>query len=170
MPTITSKLCVVGDFAVGKTSTVERFVNQQFSDKYLTTIGIKVDTKTLFKGEITHKLVIWDIAGTDKFGEIEFSYLRGAAGYLLIVDGTRLETVSSALTLRQQISERFGDIPHVLLINKSDLKHEWELTPEKTHELEKHFPYVFSTSAKTGDEVDTAIDTLVSAISESASR
>ena len=170
MPTITSKLCVVGDFAVGKTSTVERFVNQQFSDKYLTTIGIKVDTKTLVKGEITHKLVIWDIAGTDKFGEIEFSYLRGAAGYLLIVDGTRLETVSSALTLRQQISERFGDIPHVLLINKSDLKPEWELTPAKTHELEQHFPYVFNTSAKTGDEVDTAIDTLVSAISESASR
>ena len=47
MTTITSKVCIVGDFAVGKTSVVERFVTNQFSDKYLTTVGVKIDTKEI---------------------------------------------------------------------------------------------------------------------------
>ncbi|MDH3434076.1 MAG: GTP-binding protein, partial [Gammaproteobacteria bacterium] len=66
MTLFTSKVCIVGDFAVGKTSIAERFVNNHFSESYLTTIGVKIDTKLIEVPDlgVSHKLVIWDIAGS----------------------------------------------------------------------------------------------------------
>ena len=83
MTALTKKVCIIGDFAVGKTSTVARCVHNVFSDKYLTTVGVKIDTKevVLEDSEKTVKMIIWDIAGTDRFSAVEFSYLRGSSGY-----------------------------------------------------------------------------------------
>ena len=164
MTTITSKICVIGEFAVGKTSTVERFVNKQFSDKYLTTIGVKVDTKTLATNNIDMKVVIWDIAGTEKFGDIEFSYMRGSAAYILVADGTRKNTLSVAQNLHAQVENRLGKLPFVLLVNKSDLKHEWEVTDADLASLRSQYTNVFTTSAKTGDDVEQALEALASLI------
>lgn len=157
MNTITSKICVIGDFAVGKTSTVERFVNSAFSDKYLTTVGVKVDTKSVVSNEIDHKLIIWDIAGTDRFGEIEFSYLRGSAGYILVADGTRFNTIAAAQDLRAQVEARYGELPYVFLINKSDLSQEWEVTDQSMESLRSSCKNVYTTSAKTGEDVENAL-------------
>lgn len=158
MTQLSSKICILGDFAVGKTSTVERFVNNQFSEKYLTTIGVKVDTREIPIGEEgSLKLIIWDIAGTDRFGPIELSYLRGAAGYILVADGTRAETVDAALDLKAQAEERYGELPYVFLLNKSDLQHSWEITDQQSDELNQALSNVFVTSAKSGDGVDKAI-------------
>ena len=164
MTTLASKICIVGDFGVGKTSTVERFVNSQFSDKYLTTVGVKVDTKQLALDGYDHKLIIWDIAGTGKFGELEFSYLKGAAGYLLVADGTRPNTVKSGQGLNKQIVERYGELPHVVLVNKSDLKIEWEVNKDELDLLRRDHGEVFVTSAKTGDAVERAFSVLSSQI------
>ena len=83
------KICMLGGFGVGKTSLVSRFVSSMFSDKYLTTVGVKVDKKTvpIDSGEMT--LMLWDIYGQDEFQTVRDSYLRGASGYLLVADGTR---------------------------------------------------------------------------------
>ncbi len=109
MQRIAKKVCIIGDFAVGKTSTVARFVNNIFSEKYLTTVGVKIDTKdmTLADGRKL-RMVIWDIAGSQRFSAVEFSYLRGAQAYLLVADGTRRETMDSALALREAVEARFG--------------------------------------------------------------
>ena len=164
MTTLASKICIVGDFGVGKTSTVERFVNSQFSDKYLTTVGVKVDTKEIVHSDFDHKLIIWDIAGANNFGELEFSYLKGAAGYLLVADGTRPNTVKSALGLNEQIVERYGDLPKAVLVNKSDLKVEWEVGKDDLDLLRREHGEVFVTSAKTGDAVERAFSVLASQI------
>lgn len=166
MSTITSKICIIGDFAVGKTSTVERFVNRQFSEKYQTTIGVKVDTKEILVDGVDLKLIIWDIAGTDKFGEIEFSYLRGASGYIMVADGTRSNTLASAQDLRAQVEGRYGDLPYVLLINKSDLSHSWDVTDDNINFLRNTCANVFVTSAKTGKDVDQALSRLAALIIE----
>lgn len=161
MTQLTSKVCILGDFAVGKTSTVERFVNNHFSDKYLTTIGVKVDTKELdLENTLTLKLVLWDVAGTDRFGELEFNYLRGASGHLLVADGTRAETVASARRLKEQAVERYGDMPFVVLVNKADLVDAWEVEDAELAALKGEMDHVFVTSAKTGENVVEAIEQL----------
>lgn len=96
---IQKKICLLGGHAVGKTSLVARYVKSIFSDKYHTTIGVKIDRKTLLLGERDVTLMIWDLAGEDEFREIEISYLRGASGYLIVVDGTRRSTLDTALSI-----------------------------------------------------------------------
>lgn len=162
MTRVTSKVCVVGDFAVGKTSVVERFINNQFSDKYLTTVGVKVDTKEIEHDDlcVSHKLVIWDVAGSDRFGHTEFAYLRGASGYIFVADGTRSLTLKSVHDLREQITEKYGAAPCVLLVNKKDLARQWEVSEKQLLELVKSYCNVYTTSAKTGDEVETALRSL----------
>ena len=86
---IQKKICLLGGFGVGKTSLVSRFVHSIFSDKYLTTVGVKIDKKRVDLGSQQVDLVIWDIYGEDDFQKVRMSYLRGASGYLLVADGTR---------------------------------------------------------------------------------
>lgn len=168
MTTLTTKVCIVGDFAVGKTSVVERFVNNHFSDKYLTTVGVKIDTREIDLPQhgVTQKLVIWDVAGSDRFGSAEFSYLRGASGDIFVIDGTRMMTRESALRLRDQIIERHGPRPSVVLVNKTDLSSAWEFSDAQVDALRDIFDAVFLTSAKTGDDVETALSRLAGLIVE----
>ena len=85
---IKKKVCVVGDFAVGKTSLTQKFVNNVFSEKYLTTVGVKIDTMEIDQT----KLVIWDLAGRDSLSPINLSYLAGASGVIYVADGRNPNT------------------------------------------------------------------------------
>jgi small GTP-binding protein len=124
------KVCMVGDFGVGKTSLVARYVHQTFSEAYLTTVGVKIDTHQVRLASGTDlKLVIWDIAGTDALRTVEQNYLQGAAGLLLVADGTRAATLETALALEGQVDSVIGSRPRVLLVNKLDLAPQWELDP-----------------------------------------
>ena len=157
---------MVGDFAVGKTSVIERFVNNQFSDKYLTTVGVKIDTKevSLAERSIAVKLIIWDVAGAEEFGAKEFAYLRGASGFLFVADGTREHTLTSAQNLRKQIGEKYGVLPAVLLLNKRDRSGMWRVGDEKIESLKSDFDEVYRTSAKTGDDVEVALTAIANLI------
>ena len=168
MTVLTVKVCIIGDFAVGKTSSIERFVNQQFSEKYLTTVGVKIDTKEVALPTLNKKikLVLWDVAGTERFGALELSYLRGSAGCLLVADGTRGHTAQVALRLKKQVEERYGDMPFVLLMNKADLRDSWQVDEHALKELGKVCADLFLTSAKTGQEVESAVETLAMRIVE----
>ena len=169
MTPVTSKVCVVGDFAVGKTSVCERFVNNQFSDKYLSTVGVKIDTKEIEFPSlgVAHKLVIWDVAGADEFGPKEFAYLRGASGYIYVADGTRPETLAVVEHLHSQVTSKYGKAPFVLLVNKRDLTKEWSIDDEYLNAVTDAYQNVYKTSAKTGDDVDKAIRRLAALIVES---
>ena len=168
MTPVTAKVCLVGDFAVGKTSTVSRFVNNVFSEKYLTTVGVKIDTKevVLHEPDKIVKLVLWDIAGKDRFSEIDLSYLSGSAGYLLIADGTRRATVDSAFFLREQIEVTHGTLPYVFLVNKHDLTDQWEVAESELATLRRNDVPTYVTSAKTGSNVEVAFEKLAAMIFE----
>lgn len=162
MAVITKKVCVIGDFGVGKTSTVARCVHNVFSEKYLTTVGVKIDTKEVVRedsGDVV-KMIIWDIAGTDRFSAVEFSYLRGSSGFLLVIDGTRSNTLDVARRLRVEAAERYGDLPFVTLINKADLSDQWEVSEADIRQLESDDFCPLLTSAKTGDNVEQALQLL----------
>jgi hypothetical protein len=151
---------MIGDFSVGKTSLVSRFVRQSFSEKYLTTVGVKIDTKMVELDKDTVKLILWDIAGNDALTTTAISYLRGSAGYLLVVDSTRLPTWESALHLRQAVATQIGDKPFVMLLNKTDLQEQWELDNELIQNYISQGWHILHTSAKTGLNVEVAFTTL----------
>lgn len=167
MATIQKKICMIGDFGVGKTSLVARFVRQTFSDKYLTTVGVKIDTKlmTLADGHEV-KLILWDIAGTDIMTTTTASYLRGAAGFLLVVDGTRRPTWDSALKLREEIIKLLGEKPFVMLLNKADLDDQWEIDEQIIEEKTQQGWKLLFTSAKTGMNVEEAFVELTTKLLE----
>ena len=168
MTVLTSKVCIVGDFAVGKTSTVERYVNQQFSEKYLTTVGVKIDTREIEMPDrgIRQKLVLWDVAGTNRFGDIEFNYLRGAAGLIYVADGTRSTTIDAASRLKRQVEERYGEVPAVFLVNKCDLRQDWDCPEKLIDRVREDVGHVYVTSAKTGESVEEALNDLARLVAD----
>jgi small GTP-binding protein len=163
---IQKKICMVGAFAVGKTSLVARFVESIFSEKYHTTVGVKISKKALQVGDQEWHLILWDLAGEDEFLQIRTSYLRGSAGYLLVVDGTRRATLDTAMSIQQRIVDTVGNIPFVVLFNKSDLTNEWEIANDAFEELSHKEWSWLKASAKTGEGVDEAFLTLITKMPE----
>ena len=154
------KVCMLGDFGVGKTSLVARFVRNTFSDQYLTTVGVKVDSKEVMLASGSPlKLVVWDIAGRSALDALNQSYLRGASGLVLIADGTREATLRAALDLLMQSRALLPDAQAVLLVNKLDVVDRWEVAPGTLAELRRSLP-VYETSARFGDGVEQAFATL----------
>ena len=84
---IQKKICMLGAFAVGKTSLVAQYVSSLFSEKYLSTVGVKIDKKQLTVDGRDVTLMLWDIYGQDDYQTVQPSQLRGMSGYLLVVDG-----------------------------------------------------------------------------------
>jgi len=158
--TLQKKICMLGAFSVGKTSLVKRFVESVFSETYLTTVGVKIDKKTVDLSNLTVSLILWDLAGEDDISSLRISYLRGSAGYVLVADGTRPSTLEVAMSLRRRVETDFGPLPFVLLLNKNDLREEWAVRDEEVQDLQQSGWWVRSTSARTGEGVDDAFGTL----------
>ena len=157
---IQKKICMLGGFAVGKTSLVSRFVSSIFSDRYLTTIGVKIDRKAVAIDRITINMVIWDVAGEDEFQTVQRSYVRGSSGYLLVADGTRASTFETACQLQQKAEDTVGRVPFILALNKSDLAADWQIDPRAYTRLADQGWTIMRTSAKTGAGVEEIFQTL----------
>ncbi|MFN6568163.1 Rab family GTPase [Dendronalium sp. ChiSLP03b] len=157
---IQKKICMVGAFATGKTSLVARFVHSIFSEKYYTTVGVKIDKKTIDIQANQLNLILWDIHGEDEFQKVRLSYLRGSAGYLLVVDGTRNNTLEKAFELQKRVEDTLGQVPFILVLNKWDMTDEWEIeTAEIDAVIQKGWT-VIKTSAKNGLGVEEVFHTL----------
>ena len=160
------KICMVGAFATGKTSLVAKFVYSIFSEKYQTTVGVKIDRKTLMVQEKELNLILWDLYGEDEFQKLRTSYLRGSSGYLLVVDGTRKSTLQTAFDLQKRVEDSIGKVPFILVLNKCDLEEEWELDSASIEALEEKGWTTIKTSAKTGLNVEEVFQTLATKILE----
>ena len=148
------KICMLGSFAVGKTSLVRRFVSDVFSDHYHTTIGVTVEKKSVTVNDHEIVLMLWDLYGEDEFQKVRDSYLRGSSGYILVMDGTRKTTVETALALQQTAARTVGTVPFVSIINKADVRSEWEIDERAIAQLrERGWPVLFG-SAKLGQGVE----------------
>jgi len=158
------KICMVGAFATGKTSLVTRFVSSIFSEKYHTTVGVKIDKKTLNIQEKTINLILWDLYGEDEFQKVRMSYLRGASGYLLVVDGTRKNTLEKAFDLQTRVEETIGKVPFIMLLNKWDMTNELEIDHVEIDAVQQKGWTVIKTSAKNGLGVAEVFQTLAEKI------
>lgn len=153
---IKKKICMLGSFAVGKTSLVQRFVSSMFEEKYHTTIGVKIDKKVVVLDDREITLLLWDIHGEDEYQKVQASYLLGASGYLIVIDGTRNRTIEVGKSLQQFAEENIGQKPFLVLLNKADLTLEWEVDEETIRSLEASGFKIRKTSAKTGQGVEEA--------------
>jgi len=161
---IQKKVCMIGAFGVGKTSLVARFVHSIFSEKYLTTVGVKIDRKLVEVDGQQVTLMVWDIAGEDALTTIRPSQLRGAAGYILVLDGLRRATCDAAPDLKRRADDTVGPVPFVCVLNKSDVRESWEVTDTDVEALrQKGWPVLLS-SAKSGEGVEELFLDLAAAI------
>ena len=158
------KICLLGTFAVGKTSLTERFTKSIFSERYHTTVGVRVQKRTVALGDQALDLIIWDLAGEDEFVALRTAYLRGASGYILVADGTRPETLDRAIDLRRRAHSTLGNVPFVLVVNKTDRLEDWAVDEMVLDELVGERWLVFRTSAKTGQGVEEAFIRLARAV------
>ncbi len=157
---IKKKVIMLGSFAVGKTSLVQQYVNSMFSEKYQTTIGVKIDRKTVVVGQQEVNLLLWDIHGEDEYQKVKPAYLMGSSGCFVVIDGTRKASLEVANELINVSRKTVPSAHIIILINKSDLKADWDITEDDINELRSGGVEVIETSAKTNNLVDDAFDKL----------
>lgn len=151
---IQRKVCMLGYFSVGKTSLVRQYVHSLFSEKYLTTIGVKVDKKVVNVDSKDVNLMLWDIEGEDSYCKLKKYYLKGASGFILVADITREHSIDKVIELKKRLDESFEGAPFVLAINKCDLIEEREVTEDQIKQLSDSGWNIFHTSAKTGENIE----------------
>ena len=150
---IQKKICLLGASSVGKTSLVKQFVEGIFSEKYLTTIGVKIDKKTVSFENEQVQFMLWDMEGNDTYNVFQERYLRGAAGYIIVVDQTRTTSFHEGLDIHT-LARQVTDCPAILAVNKNDLPATWNIEAEENKVYKDLFELQFSTSAKTGENVE----------------
>ncbi|MBW4550324.1 MAG: GTP-binding protein [Aphanocapsa sp. GSE-SYN-MK-11-07L] len=170
MSVISKKICMVGDFGVGKTSLVRRFLDRQFSDHYLSTIGVKISRKLIpVPTDQDLQLIIWDIEGKTQFQSITPHYLEGAMGAVIVADLNRPETIEHIQSHIQLLtSVNSSTIPCLVALNKVDTITKSGQERSVIAELEVH-PQVVTvcqTSAKTGQCVDQMFESLAQRLLE----
>ncbi len=150
---------MLGEFAVGKTSLVRRFVHERFNDVYLSTVGVKVSRKSVVlssDGNIVDlTMMLWDLAGSEEFNRLRASYLRGTMGAVLVCDLTRPETLAPLQTYVESLYALNLHIPLVIAANKLDLSDQLAVTEAQIAAVAERLtaPY-YLTSARKGDAVE----------------
>jgi small GTP-binding protein len=145
------KIILTGSFGVGKTSLFNQFIHQQFSDKYLTTIGVKVNKKTLTIDGADISLLLWDIAGEVAQDKVPASYFLGAGGIIYVVDVSRPMTFNNMKSDLAFLHKLLPDTTIIVVGNKKDLVEAADLE-DMAQNLDVKLD--FTTSAKTGENVD----------------
>ncbi|MFN3762442.1 MAG: Rab family GTPase [Anaerolineae bacterium] len=161
------KVCMLGHFAVGKTSLVRRFVEGRFDDKYLTTIGVKISRKPVTVAGTPVHLILWDLAGSEEYNGVQTSYLQGASGGLVVCDLTRPETLEGWSHYVRRLREVNPAARVVLVANKADLQDQRAISDDELRQAAAMLDdgtgstaQYWLTSAKTGEYVEEAFHRL----------
>lgn len=150
---IAKKVLLVGNFGVGKTSLIRRFVLNEFSEDYISTIGVRVSTKIIELNTEQIKLLIWDVAGTSDDEKVPKAYFLGASAAMYVFDLSRAETYINLEKQLNVVKELSGLKDITIVGNKKDL-----LTHSELEALKKTvtIPIDLITSAKENENVEDA--------------
>ncbi len=161
------KICLLGDPAVGKTSLVQKYIYNLFSDSYIRTMGTKVSRKLINyhdpEANIDYEIImmLWDIMG-QQFSSMPLDkYFKMSHGALIVCDITRKETLNNLIKWKDKVYAESGEIPIIYLANKIDLGQKQDITPQDfSNFCEKENIEYYLTSAKTGENVEIAFNRL----------
>ena len=154
-----AKVVLLGEPGVGKTSLVQRFVHSVFSEKHKSTLGVKVDRKTVVLDGTSVALLIWDMHGETEGLSIPANYLTGTGAGIVVFDSTRPETVDLALNLGERLVAASPEAQIQYVANKSDLEFDQAALSAKLTDQQ-----VTATSAKTGDGVEELFDAVARSV------
>ena len=159
--TISKKIILTGSFGVGKTSLFNQFIYSTFSERYLTTIGVKVNKKTVEIGDHELTMLIWDIAGEVTQDKVPHSYFLGAEGIVYVFDLTRPTTLQNLKTDLEYLKKMLPNAVIKVVGNKLDL-----VQPHDIERLVADFNVQPDclTSAKTGENVEKMFTDLGAAL------
>jgi len=145
------KVIIVGDFGVGKTSLIRRFIDNSFSEEYKSSIGVSISRKNIIQKieDISYSttMMIWDIEGRTEFKPIFHHHLNGSKGFIIVADVTRTESIESIKEHIQICEKASPKSPIFIAFNKSDQEHKsFNIEEFKSYSL--NIAGVFKTSAK----------------------
>ena len=161
------KIVVLGEAAVGKTSLINQYVEYTFKEDYKPTLGANIIRKDVFIEEINSKvrLIMWDLAGQEKYNVIRSMYFQGCVGALLVYDVTRPNTFelinSKWLMDFKKFIKKEGT--YILIGNKIDLSGQRVVSTEDGKKLANEIQAsdFIETSAKLNQNVEAAFKNLV---------
>jgi small GTP-binding protein len=156
------KVSLLGEGAVGKTALIQRFVYNTFTENYIQTIGARISKKSVVLDDCEVVLLIWDILGQRYHDALHEGHYSGTQGAMFVFDLTRRDTFEKLPSWIESLKKVVGDVPSIILANKSDLPN-WMVRPEEIEEfsLKYNMPY-YITSARTGSNVDEAFKRIAS--------
>ena len=161
-----AKILLLGEYRVGKSSMVLRYVENRFPGDYMATIGANFLVKTVdlpFKGmEFKVGLQIWDIGGHARSSQVGRVFFQGVSGALLVYDLTRKTTLEKLPLWIEQLKKFSPEVNMYLVGNKNDLIDERQVSAEEGEAAKKslHMVSFFETSAKTGDHIQETFEDL----------
>jgi small GTP-binding protein len=154
------KLILTGDYQVGKTSLIRRFVENEFQEDYISTIGVQISKKTVDLNDKTKmQFIIWDIGGQIKqMQPYRKNFYAGTNAAFIVIDRARSNHLKSIDFWYNDIKDCVPqNIPIVIVGNKSDLIDEIVISEEEIKEISKKYGFHYIlTSAKTGMAVNDA--------------
>ncbi|EGN95592.1 hypothetical protein SERLA73DRAFT_186692 [Serpula lacrymans var. lacrymans S7.3] len=150
-----TKIVLLGDQSVGKTSLITRFMYDTFDNTYQATIGIDFLSKTMYLEDRTVRLQLWDTAGQERFRSLIPSYIRDSSVAIVVFDITNRQSfLSTSKWIDDVRSERGNDVIIVLVGNKADLSDKRQVTLEEATAKSTQLNIMFmETSAKAGHNV-----------------
>ncbi|MHA2181246.1 MAG: Rab family GTPase [Promethearchaeota archaeon] len=152
------KVCIVGNFGVGKSTLLHQFLEKRFLSNVQSTIGSNFFVKSVKIPETNSfiSLQIWDLAGQDHFKWVRKAFYIGAKGIIYVFDLTQKETFDDIINWKEEVENTSGFIPNVLVGNKSDLIENKIISPEESNSLRQTIGACSfeETSAKLGTGVD----------------
>ena len=135
------KILTLGDSGVGKTSIIQKFVNDKFNQNMLSTIGVDFQSKEIIINNTKIKLKIWDTTGQERFKTLTSQYYNGADGALLIFDVTNKESFERINFWMNELNEKkkLNELGLLLIGNKIDLIDKRNVKKEEAEEFAKEY-------------------------------
>ena len=163
------KIVLLGDFGTGKSSLIKRYVDNSFSEEYLSTIGVSISNIAIDTSinnlVYSSNTMIWDIEGKTDFKPILSHYLNGAKGFIIVADLTRRNTINLIVEHLTLCVKTAPNLPICIALNKSDFEHEEiDLVSFK-----EHYPNIIlitKPSAKDDSNIEELFKTLSEKIVE----
>ncbi len=159
------KIILVGDYGVGKSTSIHRFVENKFKANYIPTLGVQITKKSIMLEENNIDLLIWDLAGQDRYAMVRQRFYTDTEGILMLYDITRMSSLEHIKKWHIEVSKFSKPVPIILIGNKIDLVDKREVTDENvTRFLEENNINVslkLETSAKEGVKTEEAFHFLV---------